>query len=132
VTPPAVIDAREAPGNVVSIDIGDGRFVSYAHLANGSLLVRSGDVVREGQALGLIGNSGNSLGPHLHFQVGDAAEVLISEGLPFAMRNFDLVGLAQPGALLSGQPWTTSPQRPSRAVKAEMPLENMVVRFASP
>jgi hypothetical protein len=132
VTPPAVIDAREAPGNVVSIDIGDGRFVSYAHLAKGSLLVRTGDLVREGQALGLIGNSGNSLGPHLHFQVGDAAEVLISEGLPFVMRTFDLVGLAQPGALLSGQPWTASPQRPSRAVKAEMPLENMVVRFSSP
>jgi hypothetical protein len=132
VTPPAIIDAREAPGNVVSIDIGDGRFVSYAHLARGSLLVRTGDVVREGQAIGLIGNSGNSLAPHLHFQVADAAEVLISEGLPFQIRTFDLIGLAQPAALLSGQPWTASPQRPSRVVEGEMPLENMVVRFPAP
>jgi murein DD-endopeptidase MepM/ murein hydrolase activator NlpD len=63
----AVVDLQSAPGNVVVIDVGDDRFASYAHLAHGSLLVTVGDEVAEGQAIGLIGNSGNSLGPHLHF-----------------------------------------------------------------
>ena len=39
-----------------------------------SLAVNEGDRVQAGQALARIGNSGNSLGPHLHFQVSDAIE----------------------------------------------------------
>jgi murein DD-endopeptidase MepM/ murein hydrolase activator NlpD len=88
----AVVDLQSASGNVVVIDMGDDRFASYAHLANGSLMVTAGDEVAEGQAVGLIGNSGNSLGPHLHFQMSDAAEILSGEGLPFLLREFELVG----------------------------------------
>lgn len=128
-TPPAVMEAADAVGNVVVVDIGEGRFATYAHLKPGSLLVAEGERVVEGQALARIGNSGNTLGPHLHFHVSDAREPLASEGLPFRLRRFDLVGRvpALP-ALLAGTPWTPDARQPAREVGGEMPLENMVVR----
>lgn len=56
-------------GNHVVLDIGDGRHVLYAHLQEGSILVRPGDVVRRGQVIARVGDSGNSDEPHLHLQV---------------------------------------------------------------
>ena len=58
------------------------RYPVYAHLQPGSLRVKLGDKVRRGQTLGLVGNSGNSTEPHLHFHITDANSPLGSEGLP--------------------------------------------------
>lgn len=128
--PPAVMAAADAPGNVVVIDIGQGRFATYAHLKPGSLRVAKGDRVVEGQLLAQIGNSGNTLGPHLHFQVSDTVEPLGGEGLPFALQSFELAGrIASLPALLAGGAWTPNAAQPARAVSGEMPLEDMVVRF---
>jgi hypothetical protein len=128
--PPAVIQAAAAPGNVVVIDIGHGRLATYAHLKPGSFHVAMGERVAQGQVLARIGNSGNSLGPHLHFHVADAVEPLGGEGLPFTIESFELIGrLGSLPGLLGGRPWTPSPEQPARAVLAEMPLENMVVTF---
>ena len=58
----------------------------YAHLQPGSLRVRPGDVVQTGQVLGLVGNSGNSPAPHLHFHVMNGAggsSRLEAEGVPY-------------------------------------------------
>ncbi|HKB15671.1 MAG TPA: M23 family metallopeptidase, partial [Planctomycetota bacterium] len=79
-------------GNQVVLDLGEGRYAFYAHLQPGSLRVRTGDRVRRGQVLGLVGNSGNSVGPHLHFHVGDRASLNGCEGLPFVFDSFDVVG----------------------------------------
>jgi hypothetical protein len=128
--PPAVMAAANAPGNVVVIGIGQGRFATYAHLKPGSLRVAKGNRVVEGQLLAQIGNSGNTLGPHLHFHVSDAVEPLGGEGLPFALQSFELAGrIASLTALLAGSAWTPNAAQPARAVSGEMPLENMVVRF---
>jgi hypothetical protein len=130
---PAVMDASAATGNTIVIDMGQGRYATYAHLKPGSLRVHEGERVAAGQEIARIGNSGNTLGPHLHFQISDAAEPLGGEGLPFALQSFDLVGrIASLPALLNGQPWTPSAAQPPRAVTAELPLENMVIRFAGP
>jgi hypothetical protein len=128
--PPAMMDAAAAPGNVVVIDIGHGRFATYAHLKPGTLGVSNGDRVVEGQLLARIGNSGNSLGPHLHFHISDGPEPLGAEGLPFTLRSFELVGriTSLPG-LLAGTAWRSHAEQPRRTVSAEMPLENMVVGF---
>lgn len=72
-------------GNVVILDLGDGRFAAYAHLEPGSVKVRAGDRVRRGQTLAAIGNSGDSRWPHLHFQVCDRPSLLGSEGLPYVI-----------------------------------------------
>jgi len=62
-----------AVGNCLIIDQGSGEFAMYAHLQPGSLRVKRGDKVGQGQVLGLCGNSGNSSEPHLHFHVQDKA-----------------------------------------------------------
>lgn len=55
-------------GNCVKIDHGNGYYTLYAHMQKG-LSVRNGDYVKKGQVLGYMGNSGNALGSHLHFEV---------------------------------------------------------------
>jgi hypothetical protein len=88
-------------GNYVLLDLGGGagngahRFALYGHLQPGSLEVKAGDAVHQGQVLGVIGNSGNSDGPHLHFHVTQAADSeaapLRAEGVPFVLDSFTVV-----------------------------------------
>jgi len=54
------------------VDIGDGRYVVLAHLKQGSVTVQVGDVVRRGEPLAAIGNSGHTSEPHLQMQVQDS------------------------------------------------------------
>ncbi|MFZ4639690.1 MAG: peptidoglycan DD-metalloendopeptidase family protein [Nodosilinea sp.] len=54
-------------GNVVDIRHSDGSMTRYAH--NSRLLVREGQAVRQGQLISEIGSTGNSTGPHLHFEI---------------------------------------------------------------
>ncbi|MBA3642636.1 MAG: peptidoglycan DD-metalloendopeptidase family protein [Chloroflexia bacterium] len=54
-------------GYYVKIDHGNGFKTVYGHM--GELWVSSGDALRQGDALGLMGSTGNSTGPHVHFMV---------------------------------------------------------------
>ncbi|MCZ6917267.1 MAG: M23 family metallopeptidase [Gemmatimonadetes bacterium] len=123
------IDSRAVPitletvgGNYVVLDIGDGHYAFYAHLQPGSIVVAPGDRVRRGQVLGLVGNSGNSTEPHLHFHVADAIAPLGSEGVPYVLDRFMLTGRA---ARTGAPPEMMTPQPRGR----ELPLANMIVEF---
>jgi murein DD-endopeptidase MepM/ murein hydrolase activator NlpD len=76
-------------GNHVILDLGNGHYAFYAHLQPGSLRVKVGDRVKRGQVLGLVGNSGNSTEPHLHFHIGDSNSPLGSEGIPYVFESFE-------------------------------------------
>jgi hypothetical protein len=109
-------------GNHVVIDIGGGHYAFYAHLKPGSLRVKLGDKVKRGQVVGLVGNTGNSTEPHLHFHISDGVSPLGSEGLPYRMESFEIVGHCTT--------FTLGCQRSAPvARKGEVPLANTLVRF---
>ncbi len=62
-----IADWHSSFGNYVVIDHGNGKHTLYAH--SKSLNVSKGDIVKKGQQLGLMGDTGNVTGPHLHFEV---------------------------------------------------------------
>jgi len=111
-------------GNHVILDLGSGKYGFYAHLQPGKIRVKLGDRVKHGQVLGLVGNSGNSTEPHLHFHVCDRNSPLASEGLPYSLTAFDLQGKGSLGG--KGFSVTGAPERRSM----EMPLQNQVIRFS--
>jgi hypothetical protein len=110
-------------GDHVILDLGGGHFAFYAHLQPGSLRVKAGDHVTRGQVLALVGNSGNSTEPHLHFHVSDRNSPLASEGIPYALDAFDVQG--------KGLSWRPVPGRPTESHANELPTENTVVRFSA-
>ena len=110
-------------GNFVILDLGQGRYAFYAHLQPGSLRVKAGDKVKRGQVVGLVGNSGNSTEPHLHFHIGSKNAPLASEGLPYVLDSFEVQG--------KGWGWKPSGQTtPSEWRRMEMPMQDAVVRLA--
>ena len=54
-------------GNYTCVDRGSGFATCYGHQSK--ILVAVGQPVQQGQQIGLVGNTGNSTGPHLHFEV---------------------------------------------------------------
>lgn len=109
-------------GNHVILDIGGGRHAFYAHLQPGSLRVRTGDRVKRGQVVGLVGNSGNSTEPHLHFHIADGTTPLQSEGLPYLHDAFQLVGRCRS--------FGSGCERSRAQIKSrELPMGNMLIRF---
>jgi len=128
--PPIVpITLETVGGNHVIMEIGSGEigsglFAFYAHMQPGSVRVKVGDKVRRGQVLGLLGNSGNSSEPHLHFHICNANSELACEGLPYALTSYELQG--------KGEGWKPSEAHPA-PVKHEMelPTEDEVFRFSA-
>ena len=54
-------------GRMVTIDHGYGIYTRYAH--NSRLMVREGDWVEAGEIIATVGSTGQSTGPHLHFEM---------------------------------------------------------------
>jgi hypothetical protein len=104
---------QNAAGNFLVLDMGDHNYAVYAHLQPGSLQVKVGEQVPRGKGIALIGNSGSSEYPHLHFHVGSTPAPLISQGLPYILESFERSGVGK---------------IPSRR-EMELPLENMMVNF---
>lgn len=117
--PPVTLD--NIAGNHVILQIASNRFVTYAHLQNGSIKVNPRQHVHRGDVLALLGNSGNTTGAHLHLQVADRNSVLQSQGVPFVFDRFTYLG---PGSDYPEKqvsiPWTNS-----------MPPGNGVLEFES-
>jgi Peptidase family M23 len=117
-------------GNNIVEDIGGGRYVGYAHFRPGTITVKNGDTVHQGQMLGKLGNSGNSTEPHLHLQICDAPSFLACNGLPMQFKDITLTkyriekkGETPIRLTLEGAPRNASGQEP---------MEDELVAFPKP
>lgn len=75
-------------GNYVIIDHGNGWRTRYMHMTKGSVKVKTGNKVKAGQVLGYIGDTGNSNGRHLHFDLSKAGNVSGGRYLSNANRTY--------------------------------------------
>jgi hypothetical protein len=131
---PASITLQEADGNSVIIDIGGGLYMLYAHMQAGSITLAEGQRVKRGDPIGLVGNSGNSSAPHLHFHVMDGPSPVTSEGVPYVIDNFEITGQITSTEAFDQFENTTQPL-PVQATPAdgphrdELPLDRVIVSF---
>ncbi|MBD1938543.1 M23 family metallopeptidase [Microcoleus sp. FACHB-68] len=72
-------------GNCIGIDHGQGVTTIYLHLSN--IKVKEGDMVKPGQVIGAVGNSGASTGPHLHW--GLYVHALSVDPVPWRYQGFE-------------------------------------------
>jgi murein DD-endopeptidase MepM/ murein hydrolase activator NlpD len=116
-------------GNYIILDLGNHHSAFYAHLQPKSVRVKVGDRVRRGQVIALLGNSGQSDAPHLHFHITDGNSPLGAEGLPYVFESFDLQGILPSKKLLvNGEGWKPTPGMIDKR-RMETPIENAIVRF---
>jgi len=93
IVPAVPITKETVSGNWVAVKIAPHRWAFFAHLQPGRIRVHVGQHVKRGQLIGLLGNSGNAVGPHLHFQVSDAlADSLnANEGVPYVFDSYEQI-----------------------------------------
>jgi murein DD-endopeptidase len=130
VTNPASIKLEQASGNYVALDLGDGHYAFYEHLKPGSIRVKAGDHVRRGSVIGLLGYTGESTGPHLHFHIANNNSPLNAEGLPYQLDGFTIIGsYPMMETFAKSQPWSVAPAGTEVHPHGEFPAPFTVVRF---
>jgi len=85
-----------AAGNYIVIEHSNREFSSYLHLKEGSVRVKGGDEVTGGEHIAEVGNTGDSYGAHLHFQITNSKDLINGRSLPFSFKGMS-VDLEEPG-----------------------------------
>jgi Peptidase family M23 len=133
--PPPIPPIKNTVGNHVTVRIAPGLYLLYGHMKPGSVRVHTGQRVRRGQTLGLIGTSGNSTTPHLHFQALTTPTFFPTDSPPYVFDRFDLVGQITQRIWddnLGLQPTNVLPYVPATHPgprRDELPLDRNVIRF---
>jgi murein DD-endopeptidase MepM/ murein hydrolase activator NlpD len=117
--PPPVTIANIA-GNHVIIRVAPNLYVMCAHLKQGSVRVKEGQRVKKGEQIAQLGNSGNTTGPHVHFEVMDANSAIAAEGVPWIFPSFHVLGF--------GKDYEPD-HHPDVVHRNEIPADDMVVSF---
>jgi Peptidase family M23 len=131
---PDNIPIEQADGNSVVLDLGNHRYAVYAHLQPNSIRVHPGDKVTRGQTLALVGNTGNSVAPHLHFHVVNNPSPLAANGLPYEIDHF-AVTAQTPGTAAfdqaeeSGTPLPLTKISPPQQATNALPLDQLIINF---
>ena len=80
-------DAGLFYGNYVTIDHGNGEYSLLAHLKQGSIRLKMGDTVKQGQGIAAVGLSGSAEEPHVHYELRSRPG-FDAEGIPSYFRDF--------------------------------------------
>jgi Peptidase family M23 len=93
--PIGVLGGTPAGGNHVVIEVqdrGQAQFLFLCHLQRGSILVKEGESVSQGQPVAKVGNSGNTSEPHLHIHLQNTRADDVAEGIPLYFHNYRTSG----------------------------------------
>ena len=131
---PENISIEQADGNSVVLELGNHRYAVYAHLQPGKIRVHPGDAVKRGQVLGLVGNTGNSVAPHLHFHVVTNPSPLAANGLPYEIDSYQLTAKSPGTAAFDqaeekGTPLAIIPLPSPLHVTNGLPLDQLIISF---
>ncbi len=119
-------------GNYIVLDIGNGVYAVYAHLIPNSTKVKIGDQVKKGQVIGLLGNSGNSDAPHLHFYLETKSPVTLGgEGVPYYFSEFNQLVKYTDDEIETIFDMDKIPLKDLRSTKRnnELPIGNGIIEF---
>lgn len=75
------MNSTDITGNTVIIKTKNNEYLFFCHFKNGTLKVKEGERVEQGQLLGLCGNSGHSSEPHLHFHIQNTKDINSGTGI---------------------------------------------------
>ena len=79
---------RNPRGNVIIIEVAPKEFLVLCHLKPKSSNVKVGDIIEQGQAIALLGNSGNTSEPHIHIHLQNGNINSVAEGIPLYFHNY--------------------------------------------
>ena len=78
---PGTLNPIYIPGNTVILKTQNNEYLFFAHFKQHSIVVKEGQKIKQGQLLGLCGNSGNSSEPHLHFHIQNVEDMNDATGV---------------------------------------------------
>lgn len=97
-------DVQTVAGNYIIIKVKDKVYAALVHLQTGSIQVTVGQHIKKGEVIGKVGHSGNSFGPHLHFQLMDSSDIATAKGLPCAFEKYEIWKDGEWNAVAKGIP----------------------------
>ncbi len=79
---PGERDRSVGVGNAIIIDHQNGEYSLLCHFKHNLIKVKVGDSIKQGDVIGLCGNTGNTFQPHIHFNLQDGPFMHKANGLP--------------------------------------------------
>ena len=84
---PVINDINDPCGNHIIIKHPHNEYSFLCHLEKDTITVKEGDLVKEGDILGKVGNSGNTQGPHIHFHIQNSPDIVSGKGIKITFKN---------------------------------------------
>ena len=133
---PRSMTLQTVDGNHVVLDLGNGIYAFYAHLKQGSILIKEGDTVTAGQHIANLGNTGNTSAHHLHLHLMTGPSPLASDGIPYVFDQFSVQGVIDREQWLASEDildvWQITEADQPGPRQQELPLDRRIVEFPNP